>query len=114
MILCCGETLEQRESNDTIKVVTHQLAAVAKKIQKQDWKKIVIAYEPVWAIGTGKVASTEQAQEVHAAIRKWLEDSVRRPAFVIPLTSKCHLNNGLFGRYRRKRQRIQGSYMAEV
>ncbi|KAI9671306.1 MAG: triosephosphate isomerase [Alyxoria varia] len=70
VVLCCGETLEQREANETIKVVTTQLDAVASKIQ--DWSKIVIAYEPVWAIGTGKVASNEQAQEVHAAIRKWL------------------------------------------
>ena len=76
VILCCGETLEQREANETIKVVTRQLSAVSKKIQKQEWKKVVIAYEPVWAIGTGKVATKEQAQEVHAAIRKWLADEV--------------------------------------
>ena len=76
VILCCGETLEQREANETIKVVTHQLSAVSKKVQKHDWKKLVIAYEPVWAIGTGKVATKEQAQEVHAAIRKWLADEV--------------------------------------
>ena len=76
VILCCGETLEEREHNDTIKVVTKQLSAVSQKVQKSDWKKLVIAYEPVWAIGTGKVATKEQAQEVHAAIRKWLADEV--------------------------------------
>ena len=65
---------QQREANQTISVVTSQLSAVASKIS--DWSKIVIAYEPVWAIGTGKVASTEQAQEVHAAIRKWLGEKV--------------------------------------
>ena len=65
---------QQREANQTISVVTTQLSAVASKIK--DWSKIVIAYEPVWAIGTGKVASTEQAQEVHAAIRKWLGEKV--------------------------------------
>jgi triosephosphate isomerase len=70
VILCCGETLEQRESNKTMDVVIAQLAAVAKQVQ--DWSKIVVAYEPVWAIGTGKVASTEQAQEVHKGIREWL------------------------------------------
>jgi len=74
VILCCGETLEQREANKTIEVVTSQLRAVAKEVK--DWSKIVVAYEPVWAIGTGKVATTEQAQEVHAAIRKFLADEV--------------------------------------
>jgi len=74
VIFCCGESLEQREANKTIEVVTSQLKAVKEKIN--DWSKIVIAYEPIWAIGTGKVASTEQAQEVHAAIRSWLKKEV--------------------------------------
>ncbi|MCJ1313897.1 triosephosphate isomerase [Agyrium rufum] len=78
VILCIGETLEEREINKTIEVVTRQLNAVAAKVQ--DWTKIVIAYEPVWAIGTGKVASTEQAQEVHAAIREWLSSKVSNEA----------------------------------
>ncbi|CAF9928671.1 MAG: triosephosphate isomerase [Alectoria fallacina] len=78
VILCCGETLEQRESNKTIEVVTTQLKAIAEKTK--DWTKIVIAYEPVWAIGTGKVATTQQAQEVHAAIRKWLTEEVSKEA----------------------------------
>jgi triosephosphate isomerase len=74
VILCCGESLEQRESGLTIDVVTAQLRAVKNKVH--DWSKIVIAYEPIWAIGTGKVASTEQAQEVHAAIRNFLKKEV--------------------------------------
>ncbi|TVY29919.1 Triosephosphate isomerase [Lachnellula hyalina] len=74
VIFCCGESLEQRESNQTIEVVTAQLQAVKEKIS--DWSKIVVAYEPIWAIGTGKVASTEQAQEVHAALRAWLKKEV--------------------------------------
>merc|ERR1711964_742557 len=78
VIFCCGESLEQRESGKTIDVVTAQLEAVKDKVQ--DWSKVVIAYEPIWAIGTGKVATTEQAQEVHAAIRKWLKDSVSSEA----------------------------------
>jgi len=78
VVLCCGESLEQREADQTIKVVTTQLAAVADKIK--DWSKVVVAYEPIWAIGTGKVATTEQAQEVHAAIRKWIRDSVSSEA----------------------------------
>jgi len=78
VILCIGETLEQRDANKTIDVVTRQLQAVANSVK--DWSKIVIAYEPVWAIGTGKVATTEQAQEVHAAIRSWLSKSVSAEA----------------------------------
>ncbi|KAI9788077.1 MAG: triosephosphate isomerase [Candelina submexicana] len=74
VILCIGESLEQREANKTIDVVTSQLKAVSDRVR--DWSKIVIAYEPIWAIGTGKVATTEQAQEVHAAIRKWLASTV--------------------------------------
>ena len=78
VILCIGETLEQREAGDTIKVATRQLNAVKEK--NVDWSKIVIAYEPVWAIGTGKVATTEQAQQVHAAIRDWLKQEVNPSA----------------------------------
>lgn len=70
VILCVGETLDQREKGDSIKVVLGQLEAAAKSIN--DWNRVVIAYEPVWAIGTGKVATAEQAQEVHKAIREWL------------------------------------------
>ncbi|KXS97461.1 hypothetical protein AC578_7367 [Pseudocercospora eumusae] len=70
VILCCGETLEQREANKTMDVVLAQLKAVADQVK--DWSKVVVAYEPVWAIGTGKVATTEQAQEVHAGIREWI------------------------------------------
>ncbi|CEL03500.1 Triosephosphate isomerase [Aspergillus pseudodeflectus] len=76
VIFCIGETLEEREANKTIDVVTRQLNAAAKELSKEQWEKVVIAYEPVWAIGTGKVATTEQAQEVHAAIRKWLKDAI--------------------------------------
>lgn len=78
VILCCGETLEQREQGTTVDVVTKQLAAVAKEVK--DWSKIVVAYEPIWAIGTGKVATTEQAQEVHAAIRNWIKSGVSSEA----------------------------------
>lgn len=70
--------MQQREANQTISVVTTQLEAVAQVVK--DWSKIVIAYEPIWAIGTGKVATTEQAQEVHAAIRSWLAKGVSSEA----------------------------------
>jgi len=78
VILCCGESLEQREAGETVNVVTKQLKAVADKVK--DWSKIVVAYEPIWAIGTGKVATTEQAQEVHAALREWLKKEISSEA----------------------------------
>ncbi|KAJ5587510.1 Triosephosphate isomerase [Penicillium hispanicum] len=80
VIFCIGETLEEREANKTIEVVTRQLNAAAKELSKEQWAKVVVAYEPVWAIGTGKVATTEQAQDVHAAIRKWLGESISAQA----------------------------------
>ena len=58
VILCCGESLEEREKGTTVEVVTRQLEAVNKAVEKDHWKQIVIAYEPIWAIGTGKVATT--------------------------------------------------------
>jgi len=70
VILCCGESLEEREAGQTIAVVEKQLKAVVDEVS--DWSNIVVAYEPIWAIGTGKVATTEQAQEVHAALRQFL------------------------------------------
>lgn len=77
VIWCCGESLEQREAGETIKVITNQLDALKRALTGPEaWKKVVIAYEPIWAIGTGKVATTQQAQEVHEAIRKWLKESV--------------------------------------
>lgn len=83
VILCCGESLEQRERNETNQVVISQLSAVAKALgadAEKAFERIVIAYEPIWAIGTGKVASSEQAQEVHAAIRAWLAKDVSQKA----------------------------------
>lgn len=80
VIWCCGESLEEREAGSTVAVVTKQLDALKAKIGTDDWSKIVVAYEPIWAIGTGKVATTEQAQDVHAAIRKWLKDGVSAKA----------------------------------
>ena len=74
VIACVGEKLEERESNKTTEVVFEQMQAFADGIS--DWSKVVIAYEPVWAIGTGKVASPQQAQEVHAAIRSWLTEKI--------------------------------------
>jgi len=74
VIACVGETLEEREAGTTMEVVAAQTQAIADKISS--WDNVVLAYEPVWAIGTGKVASPAQAQEVHAGLRKWFEDKV--------------------------------------
>ncbi|MCE2573767.1 triose-phosphate isomerase [Motilimonas eburnea] len=71
-VLCIGETLEEREADKTNSVVETQLAAVIAAHGVAALENSVIAYEPVWAIGTGKVATKEQAQEVHAHIRQWL------------------------------------------
>jgi triosephosphate isomerase len=71
-ILCVGETLAEREGGSTLKVVQTQLEAGLEGVGKEQATSVVIAYEPVWAIGTGKVATTEQAQEVHAFIRTLL------------------------------------------
>ena len=65
-------TLEQRESCDTMTVIIEQIDAVLAKSGIAGFKKAVVAYEPVWAIGTGKTATPEQAQEVHKAIREYL------------------------------------------
>ena len=71
-ILCVGELLEQRESGKTQEVVETQLSGSLAGLSAEDIQKTVIAYEPVWAIGTGKTASPQQAQEVHADLRKLL------------------------------------------
>lgn len=71
-ILCIGETLDEREQNKTFDVVDTQLDAVINAAGIAAFKNAVIAYEPVWAIGTGKTASDEQAQEVHQHIRQHL------------------------------------------
>nr|CAG4648835.1 EOG090X0BSC [Polyphemus pediculus] len=76
VIPCIGEKLEERESGKTEEVVFTQLKAIVDKIPADKWDHVVIAYEPVWAIGTGKTASPQQAQEVHGKLRQWLADNV--------------------------------------
>jgi len=73
-IMCVGEKLEEREAGNAFKVVEDHLTGGLKGISAADIVKTVIAYEPVWAIGTGKTATPEQAEEVHAFIRKKLEE----------------------------------------
>jgi triosephosphate isomerase (TIM) len=73
-IFCIGETLSQREAGQTNAVVERQLTGGLQGVKAADAAKVVIAYEPVWAIGTGKVATTAQAQEVHAFLRGKLRE----------------------------------------
>jgi len=74
VIACIGETKDQRVSNQTNDVIGKQMAAIKDNIS--DWNRVVVAYEPVWAIGTGLVATPEQAQDAHAFLRNWLTDNV--------------------------------------
>lgn len=73
-IMCCGETLEQREAGITIEFVRMQVKAGLAGISAEDVKKVIVAYEPIWAIGTGKTATSAQAEEVCFAIREVLSE----------------------------------------
>jgi triosephosphate isomerase len=111
-ILCVGETLAEREAGSTLKVVQTQTEACLEGVSKELAASVVIAYEPVWAIGTGKVATTEQAQEVHAFIRglltKLFTESVAqkvrilyggsmKPANAPELLAQTDIDGGLIG-----------------
>jgi triosephosphate isomerase len=76
VILCIGETRAEREAGKTLEVCESQLAPVVKVLKPEDWSKVVVAYEPVWAIGTGLTATPEQAQEAHDGLRKYLAKAV--------------------------------------
>lgn len=84
-IICIGETLEERESGDTEKVVRTQLEGTLSEFTADMLKKSVIAYEPVWAIGTGKTASPEQAQEVHRFVRAHVAQIDSEAAEMLPI-----------------------------
>ncbi len=111
-IICVGETLEQREAGEMEGVVEKQLRGSLADLGPKGWAETIIAYEPVWAIGTGKTASPEQAQEVHAFIRKIvadiageaIADSMRiqyggsmKPANAKELLSQPDIDGGLIG-----------------
>lgn len=92
-IICCGEVLEERERGVEVEVVTNQLKVA---LQDIDPTQVIIAYEPVWAIGTGKTASPEQAQEMHAAIREFIKNEKgEKAASVVPILygGSCKPNN---------------------
>ena len=111
-VLCVGELLEEREAGKTIEVVKSQFEGSLAGVSAEQMKHVVIAYEPVWAIGTGKTASPEQAQEVHADLRKIMAsyynqetaDSVRvlyggsvKPANAAELMSQPDIDGALVG-----------------
>ena len=73
VIFCFGEELKDRQKDNHFNVVEYQLRDALFHLQKSDWSNIILAYEPVWAIGTGETASPEQAQEMHAFIRSLIE-----------------------------------------
>jgi len=78
VIACVGETLDERKKNHTWTVIEKQLNAISGAVKASEWDKVVVAYEPVWAIGTGETATPQQAQEVHRQIREWAEKKVGR------------------------------------
>ncbi len=73
-ILCIGETLDERNAHETEDVLKEQLEECLQDITIENMANVIIAYEPVWAIGTGLVATSQQAEHVHAFIRKWVKD----------------------------------------
>jgi len=77
-IVCLGESLQQRENDETEQVVKTQLSGCLKGLLNKEIEKVTIAYEPIWAIGTGKTATPDQAQQVHHMIRKWIENEYNR------------------------------------
>ncbi len=75
VIFCIGEKLEQRKANTHFDLIKSQLQSALFDLNKSDWEQIVLAYEPVWAIGTGETASPEQAQEMHQFIRETIAEA---------------------------------------
>ena len=75
VILCIGETIEERRAGNTLNVCISQLQPVFEGFKPEQLANVVVAYEPVWAIGTGETATPEQAQDTHAELRKWFVDN---------------------------------------
>jgi triosephosphate isomerase len=111
-IVCIGEHLEEREMGNTKNVIKNQFNLTFEGMTKEQMKKIIIAYEPIWAIGTGRTATPEQAEEIHLFIREIIEekynkdtaDSVRiqyggsiKPSNAKELFSKANIDGGLVG-----------------
>jgi triosephosphate isomerase len=107
VIYCCGERLPERHSGKEEDVVRDQLTEALAGLTEQDWRRITIAYEPVWAIGTGEVATPEQAESMHAFIRGLLPEAAdkvsilyggsMKPSNAQELLAKDHVDGGLIG-----------------
>jgi triosephosphate isomerase len=93
-MLCVGETLDEREAGHTEAVVLRQLAAGLGSLDNAQVANVVIAYEPVWAIGTGRTATPDDASAVHAAIRRALRERVGDRAAVMPILYGGSVNRG--------------------
>jgi triosephosphate isomerase len=93
-VLCVGETLEEREAGLTEQVVLRQLAAGTELLDASHVASMIIAYEPVWAIGTGRTATPDDAATVHAAIRRALRDKTAERAGVVPILYGGSVNRG--------------------
>lgn len=85
VIFCCGETLAEREKGEAISVVRRQVTEGLKGISSSQIPFLMVAYEPVWAIGTGKTATSDQAQEMHSAIRQILVNELKMEAKELPI-----------------------------
>lgn len=104
-ILCVGETLDEREKGLTLEVITEQLLSVTENANANVFENCIIAYEPVWAIGTGKTATPEQAEEIHLFIRKLIHNQTTPILYggsvnennAEALFSKPNINGGLIG-----------------
>lgn len=92
--LCVGERLEERERDETLDVVVRQLTAGISRLEPHQAAEIIIAYEPVWAIGTGRNARPEDATVVHAAIRRALRDTIGAGAEEVPVLYGGSVNTG--------------------
>jgi triosephosphate isomerase (TIM) len=79
-IVCIGETLEERDAGDAEKVVARQLSRSLAELTANDLARMILAYEPVWAIGTGRTATPNQAQQMHAYIRQWISQKFDKEA----------------------------------
>jgi len=80
IIFCCGESLKTRKAKKHVSFVKNQIKESLFHLKKKDFDNIIIAYEPIWAIGTGETASPAQAQEMHREIRKYLQTKIQRKA----------------------------------
>ena len=78
IFFCVGESVKDKESGNTLQVCIEQLSPLLKLVNLEQWERIVIAYEPVWAIGTGKTATPEEAEETHFQIREWIRENVSK------------------------------------